>query len=155
MKTDKRELRPGEKIFSWEKKGVPVRIELGPKDLAAGTGVVARRDGGEKANVALGDMAAQIPELLVEIQKALFEKANVMRETRTVVANTWAEFTAAIEAGNFVLAHWGGDADVEKAIKTETGATIRCLPFGQPDEEGVCVKSGSPSKRRVLFASSY
>jgi len=155
VKTDKRELRPGEKIFSWEKKGVPVRIELGPKDLAAGTGVVARRDGGEKANVALGDMAAQIPELLVEIQKALFDKANAMRETRTVVANSWAEFTAAIEAGNFVLAHWSGDADVEKAIKTETGATIRCLPFAQPDEDGVCVKSGNPSKRRVLFANSY
>ncbi len=155
VKTDKRELRPGEKIFSWEKKGVPVRIELGPKDLAAGTGVVARRDGGEKVSVALSDMEAQIPELLVKIQKALFDKANAMRETRTVSANTWAEFTAAIEAGNFVLAHWDGDPETEKQIKTESGATIRCLPFNQPNEEGTCVKSGKPSSRRVLFAASY
>ncbi len=155
VKMDKRELRPGEKIFSWEKKGVPVRIELGPKDIAAGTGVVARRDGGDKISLALGEISAQIPKLLVEIQRALFDKANTMREARTVSVDSWDAFKTAIESSQFVLAHWSGDAEAEAAIKTETGATIRCLPFAQPDEDGVCVKSGRPSKRRVLFACSY
>lgn len=155
VKLDTRELRPGEKIFSWEKKGVPVRVEIGPKDLAAGVGIVARRDGGEKQPLALGDLAAALPATLEDIQRSLFDRALAMRTERTVKADTWDAFKAAIEAGQFVLAHWSGAADVEAKIKEESGATIRCIPFDQVAEEGACVYSGAPSKGRVLFARSY
>lgn len=155
VKVDTRDLRPGEKIFFWEKKGIPVRIELGPKDLAAGTGVVARRDGGEKQSVPLGDMATALPELLDEIQRSLYEKALQMRTEKTVQVDTWDEFKQVIEEGKFVLAHWSGSAEVEAKIKEETNATIRCLPFNGKDEAGKCVYSGGPSARRVVFAKSY
>ncbi len=155
VKIDARDLRPGEKIFTWEKKGVPVRIELGPKDLVAGTGVVARRDGGEKENVSLAEMSTRIPVLLDAIQTSLFDRALALRETETVSVDTWEAFVAAIEAGKFVQAHWCGDADVEAQIKTETAATIRCIPFDRKEEPGVCIKTGRPSTGRVLFARSY
>jgi len=155
VKTDMRELRPGEKIFHWEKKGIPVRIELGPKDLAAGTGLVARRDDGDKRPFSLASIVEDVVILLDEIQRSLFERALAMRKRRTVKADTWDEFKAALEAGNFVLAHWSGDADVETKIKEETAATIRCIPLDQEPESGTCVFSGKPSTGRVLFARSY
>lgn len=154
-KTDTREGRPGEKIFHWEKKGVPVRIELGPKDIAAGVGIVARRDGGEKKPVALDAIVAEVAATIEDIQRSLFDRALAMRTEKTVEANTWDEFVAAIEAGQFVLAHWSGDADVEAQIKEKTNATIRCIPFDQKAEDGACVLSGKPSKGRVLFARAY
>ena len=154
-KTDTREGRPGEKIFHWEKKGVPVRIELGPKDIAAGVGIVARRDGGEKKPVPLDAIVAEVAATIEDIQRSLFDRALAMRTEKTVEANTWDEFVAAIEAGQFVLAHWSGDADVEAQIKEKTNATIRCIPFDQKAEDGACVLSGKPSKGRVLFARAY
>lgn len=154
-KTDAREGRPGEKIFHWEKKGVPVRIELGPKDIAAGVGVVARRDGGEKRPVALDAIVGDVTATLADIQRSLYDRALAMRTRKTVLADSWEAFVEAIEAGNFVLAHWSGDADVEADIKEQTNATIRCLPFDQAAEAGTCVRSGKPSKGRVLFARSY
>jgi prolyl-tRNA synthetase len=155
VKIDARDLRPGEKIFTWEKKGVPVRIELGPKDLAAGTGVVARRDGGDKENVPLAEMSTRVPVLLDSIQTSLFDRALARQEGNTVSVDTWEAFVEAIEAGKFVQAHWCGEADVEAQIKAETMATIRCIPFDLKDEPGVCIKTGRPSTGRVLFARSY
>jgi len=155
VKIDARDQRPGEKIFHWEKKGVPVRVEIGPKDLLAGTGVVARRDGGEKESIALNKLSSHIVALLPQIQQALFDRANTLRETHTVSVDSWEEFVGAIEEGKFVMAHWSGDADVEAKIKEETGATIRCLPFEEKPENGSCVYSKKPSKARVLFAKSY
>jgi prolyl-tRNA synthetase len=155
VKVDTRDLRPGEKIFHWEKKGVSVRIELGPKDLAAGVGIVARRDGGEKQSIALGELATHVPKLLEDIQKSLFDRALAQQKNKTVSVNSFDEFKAAIEGGNFVLAHWNGSAEVEAKIKAETGATIRCLPFDQPAETGTCVYSGEPSAQRVIFAKAY
>jgi len=142
VKVDERDLRPGEKIFSWEKKGVPVRIELGPKDLAAGTGVVARRGAEEKMSIALGNMETEIANLLVLIQKALFSRAQAFRDANTVSVDTYDEFKAAIEAGKFVLYPWDGTAESEAKIKEETMATIRCIPFDRSD-------------KRVLFAKAY
>lgn len=155
VKTDHRNLRPGEKFFGWEKKGVPIRIELGPKDIAARTAVLVRRDTGEKTAVALDNVTETVNGLLNTIQKNLFERALAYQKTKTVAANSWAEFKTAIAGDNFVLAHWDGTADTEAKIKEETNATIRCIPFNQPEEAGTCVFSGKPSKKRVLFAKSY
>ncbi|MCX6780644.1 MAG: proline--tRNA ligase [Candidatus Magasanikbacteria bacterium] len=154
-RVDARELRPGEKFFAWEKKGVPVRVELGPKDVAAGTCILVRRDTGEKKVVAIDTVAAEISALLEEIQKNLFDRALEYQKAKTISVDSWEDFVAAIEAGKFVHAHWCGDAAVEAEIKTETGATIRCIPFSSKEEAGVCVKSGKPSNKRVLFAKSY
>lgn len=152
---DKRDIRPGEKFYEWEKKGVPVRIEIGPKDIAANTVVVARRDTSEKKVFPLTNIAEEISVLLDTIQVDMLMRAKAYREEKTVSVDTWDAFVEKIEAGNFVLAHWSGDAKVEAEIKELTGATIRCVPFEQPEEEGVCIKSGKASHKRVVFAKSY
>ena len=154
-KTDTRDIRPGEKYFEWEKKGVPIRIELGPKDIANDSAVLVRRDTGEKTKVALGSIADSVSKLLMDIQTNLFKRAQEYNKAKTKKVDTWDEFVAAIDGGNFVLAHWSGDKDVEAAIKEETGATIRCIPFDQKPEKGVCIKSGKPSNGRVVFAKAY
>ena len=154
-KTDTRDIRPGEKYFEWEKKGVPIRIELGPKDIANDSAVLVRRDTGEKTKISLGSIVESVSKLLVDIQKNLYDKALEYNKAKTKKVDTWEEFVAAIEGSNFVLAHWSGDKDVEAAIKEETGATIRCIPFDQKPEKGVCIKSGKPSAGRVIFAKSY
>lgn len=154
-KIDTRDGRPGEKIFHWEKKGIPVRIEIGPKDIAAGEVVVARRDTSEKSRVKIADAAATVAELMRAIQQNLFNRALALRESKTVSVNTWKDFVSAIEDGKFVLAHWSGDAEDEKKIKEETNATIRCIPFAEKSSNGTCVFSGKPSTQRVVFARSY
>ncbi len=154
-KTDLRDLRPGEKYFEWEKKGVPVRIELGPKDIASDSAVLVRRDTGEKTKTSLSDIAENVTKLLAEIQQSLFDRALEYKKEKTISADTWEDFVNGIEGGKFVLAHWCGDAGMEAQIKEETGATIRCIPFDAKDEEGACIKSGKPSPRRVVFAKAY
>ena len=152
---DDREMRPGEKFFEWEKKGIPVRIELGPKDLEANQALVARRDLNEKSPVSLDALEDSIETLLQEIQTHLLTRAKTFREEHSVSVDRWEEFVKAVKEGNFVYAHWDGTAETEAAIKEETKATIRCLTFDQPDEDGVCIKTGKPSKKRVLFARAY
>lgn len=154
-KIDTRDGRPGEKIFHWEKKGIPVRIEIGPKDIAAGEVVIARRDTSEKSRVAIVDAAATVSDLMVTIQKNLFDRALAHRESNSVSVVMWDEFVAAIEAGKFVTAYWSGDAEDEKKIKEATNATIRCIPFAEASSTGTCVFSGKPSNQRVVFARSY
>lgn len=152
---DSRDMRPGEKFFAWEKKGVPVRIELGPKDIAQNTAVVVRRDTSEKQSLTLSSLETAIPALLDEVQAALFTRAAAYRAEKTVSVDTWDDFKAAIEEGKFVLAHWSGDGEDEAKIKEETNATIRCIPFDATEEKGKCVFSGKPSNKRVIFAKSY
>ena len=153
--TDVRDIRPGEKYFEWEKKGVPIRVELGPKDIANDSAVLVRRDTGEKTKVSLGTITDSVSKLLEDIQKSLFDRAVAYNKAKTKTVDTWEDFKAAIEAGNFVLAHWSGEKDVEAQIKEETGATIRCIPFSQKKEDGKCIKSGKPSSGRVIFAKAY
>lgn len=155
VKIDMREGRPGEKIFHWEKKGIPVRIEIGPKDIVAGEVVVARRDTSEKQRVVFGDAAVNIAGLMDVIQQNLFDRALLYQEANTVTVETWDEFVKAIDAAKFVLAYWSGDAEDEKKIKEATNATIRCIPFSEAPSEGTCVFSGKPSTQRVIFARSY
>jgi prolyl-tRNA synthetase len=153
--TDTRDFRPGEKYYEWEKKGVPVRIELGPKDIAGDSAVLVRRDTGEKIKCSFEKIVETVKSLLEEIQTGLYDKALAYQKAKNKKTNSWEEFIKLIEEGNFVLAHWSGEADVEEKIKNETGATIRCIPFDSELEDGLCIYSKKPSKQRVIFAKSY
>jgi len=147
---------PGWKFAEWEVQGVPLRVELGPKDIAKGQAVVARRDSGEKAPVAFTDIPARVMDLLLEIQESLFRRAQEFRNQHVTDVESYEDFKKVLdEKGGFVRAHWDGTPETEKAIKEETKATIRCVPLNNPQEAGVCVKSGKPSTQRVLFARSY
>lgn len=152
---DMRDIRPGEKYYEWEKKGVPIRIEVGPKDIRDKSVMFVRRDTGEKIKVPIENTVRQTRSLLKKIQKNLYQQALKYRKAKTKEVDTWEEFTSALGEGNFVLAHWSGEKEVEAQIKEETGATIRCIPFDQKQETGKCVKSGRPSKGRVIFAKAY
>ncbi len=152
---DASDARPGDKFYEWEKKGVPLRLELGPKDIASGSSVLVRRDTGAKETVAASALAKRVQQLLDEIHKSLYDRALAYQKEKTKNVDSWDEFVREIEAGNFVLAHWSGDAEVEKKIKEETGATIRCIPFDQVREDGKCVYSGEASTGRVIFARAY
>ncbi len=157
---DRDGLRPGAKHFEWEQKGVPVRLEIGPRDVEAGACVVKRRDLSpkEKSSVSLSGIGAEAKRLMGEIQQSLLRKAREMRDSRVVRVDTYEDFKRMLEVdgvGNFLLAHWDGTSETEKRIKEETRATIRCIPVDAEPEEGRCVLTGRPSSRRVLFAQAY
>ena len=145
---------PGWKFAEYELKGVPVRIAIGPRDLEKGTVEIYRRDKREKQFVPMQGLEAFIKNLLEEIQKDLFKKAEELRKNNSFKADTYAEFKEGIEKG-FVWAHWDGTSETEEKIKDETKATIRCIPLNNTLEEGKCVYTGKPSKQRVIFAKAY
>ena len=148
--------KPGFKFAEWELKGVPVRIAIGPKDLENGTFEVARRDLLSKEVVAESVVVDHIENLLNDIQENLFTKAINHRAEHTTEVNSFEEFKEVLETkGGFLLAHWDGTPETEEKIKDLTKATIRCIPMDQPDEEGVCVFTGKPSTKRVMFAKAY
>ncbi len=149
------EISAGAKFNEWEKKGVPIRLEVGPKDIENNSVVLVRRDKMSKENVKLNDLSQVIKQTLNDIQASLFENATKLRLQKTKTVDNWDEFVKEINNNNFVLAHWSGDAEVEQKIKQETGATIRCIPFDQESESGQCVYSGKASKKCVLFAKAY
>lgn len=147
---------PGWKFNEWEVQGVPIRIELGPKDLAKEQAVVARRDNGSKSPVTFNDVAPMVVETLSEIQESLFSNARSRRDELITDVDTYEEFKSVLEEkGGFVRAHWDGSAATEAQIKEETKATIRCIPLDNDLEEGACIKTGAPSSQRVLFARAY
>ncbi|MEN9511947.1 MAG: hypothetical protein RLZZ370_1766 [Bacteroidota bacterium] len=148
--------KPGFKFAEWELKGVPVRLAIGPRDLANGTAEVARRDLKTKESLPLADIESHIKSLLDDIQKNLYQRALDFRTAKTYTVNTWDEFVAAIdEKEGFALAHWDGSSETEEKIKELTKATIRCIPLDQQEENGTCILSGKPSKGRVVFARAY
>lgn len=148
--------KPGWKFAEYELKGVPVRLAMGPRDLANGTVEVARRDTLEKQVMPIENIDEQIEKLLDEIQENIFRKALNFRNENIRNADTWEEFKQLIEEkGGFVAAHWDGTKETEQIIKTETKATIRCIPLDSQPEEGKCIYTGKPSDRRVLFAIAY
>ena len=151
---DRDQYKPGFKFNEWEQAGVPVRMELGPRDVEAGQAVLARRDTGEKVTVSADGVAAAVRDTLDSVQNGLFAQAKRFREANTRMADDYESFKKLVEEG-FVLAHWCGDADVETRIQQETGATIRCIPFEREEEKGSCVLTGRPSEGRVLFAKAY
>ncbi|MDL2227645.1 proline--tRNA ligase [Bacteroidales bacterium OttesenSCG-928-K03] len=153
---DRDQYRPGWKFNEYEFKGVPVRLALGPRDLEQGTIEVTRRDTLEKNVMQIADISEKVYHLLDAIQSNLYNKAVDYRAEMTSVANTWEEFCDLIEnKGGFVYAHWDGTDETEVAIKEKTKATIRVIPMDDNCEEGNCIYSGKPSKRRVAFARAY
>lgn len=152
---DRDNLRSGFKFAEWELKGVPVRIAIGPRDMENGTVELARRDNLTKEIVKAEGVAETIKNLLEDIQQNIYNKAYDFRENNTVKVDDFETFKARIEEGGFLLCHWDGTAETEEAIKNETKATIRCIPFDSPEEEGKCIYSGKPSNRRVIFARAY
>jgi prolyl-tRNA synthetase len=148
--------RPGWKFAEYEKKGVPIRIAIGLRDIDNQTVEIARRDTREKFTQAQENLVVQIEKLLNEIQEAMFQKALVYRDAHITPADSWQEFEQLLDdKGGFVSAHWDGTAESEEAIKEKLKATIRCIPLNNPQEKGVCIYSGRPSKERVLFARAY
>jgi len=147
--------KPGYKFAEYELRGVPVRLGIGMRDLENGTIEVARRDTLSKESRPIEGIAAHIETLLDEIQANIYKKALKFREENTFRVDTWEEFKAQIETGGFIRAHWDGSNETEEAIKAETKATIRCLPFDEAQETGKCVYSGKPSNQRVVFARAY
>ncbi len=148
--------RSGWKFNEYELKGVPVRVAIGPRDLENNEAEVARRDTLAKEVVSFDGLATYIQNLLKDIQKNLFDKALKFREDNTKKADTWEEFVELLDNHpGFIYAHWDGTAETEDKIKELSKATIRCIPFNNPQEEGKCILTGKPSKQRVLFARSY
>ena len=147
--------KPGFKFAEWELKGVPVRIAAGPRDVENNSVEIARRDTLEKNTTTIDNIEDYITNLLEEIQNNIFQKALDFRKSRTVKADTWEEFKEQIENSLFVYAHWDGTPETEQKIKEETKATIRCIPLDDDFEDGKCIYSGQPSKRRVIFARAY
>ena len=153
---DRDQLRPGWKYAEWELKGVPIRVELGPRDVANASARLAFRVDREKRDVPLAELPALAQELLDETHRKLFDRALKFREENTFRVDSWEEFQERLdEPGGFLYAHWDGTSETEEAIQNATRATIRCIPLDDDLEDGVCVYSGKPSRRRVIFAKAY
>ena len=150
------DLRPAEKFFHWLQQGIPVRIEVGPRDVAKQCGMVARRDVREKESVELESITAHVCDLLEKIQENLFQRALEFREQNTRRAKKYEEFCEIMKKkGGFVMAHWNGSPEVEAKIKGDTKATIRCIPLDPDPVPGKCMVTGEPSEREVVFAVAY
>ncbi len=148
--------RPGFKFAEHEMKGVPVRIGIGARDLELGVVEIARRDTKEKTQVPIEQAAEHISELLEDIQNNLFQKALDFRKTNSRSVDHWEEFVESLEKQpGFIYAHWDGTTETEEKIKELTKATIRCIPLDAQEEDGKCILTGKPSRRRVLFAKAY
>jgi prolyl-tRNA synthetase len=157
---DREQYQPGYKFFEWEVKGVPVRVEIGPKDIAKGACVLSRRDvpgkEGKEFGVPLEAAPQRIMDLMKAMQAQLLESARRFRDANSFEVNTYEEFKQRIEEpGGFLWAHWDGTSETEDRIAAETKATIRCIPFNSKKEAGRCILSGRPSERRVVFARAY
>jgi prolyl-tRNA synthetase len=163
---DEREgFSPGWKFNDWEMRGVPVRVELGPKDVAKQAAMLARRDkpGREgKVSAPLADLAGTIEKLLADIHQALYDKALAFRRANTHEAGSYGDFKKAVETG-FAFAHWCGSGECEEKIKEETRATMRCIPLDPAAVmgtaggagTGTCVRCGKPANDRAIFARAY
>jgi prolyl-tRNA synthetase len=157
---DREQYQPGYKFNEWEMRGVPVRVELGPKDLAQGACVLARRDlPGKEAKqmgVPLAEAPARIARMLQDMQAALLERARAFRDANSFEVNSYDEFKKKIEEpGGFLWAHWDGTRATEDRIAAETKATIRCIPDDRRPEKGKCMVTGKESAGRVIFAKAY
>lgn len=156
IKLDDSDKSAGWKFSEYEMKGVPLRLEIGPKDMEKNQAVLARRDTGEKIVVSLDELETKIPELLKDIQANLLQKATERRDSKTYVAHNMEEFEKEInETPGFIKAMWCGDQACEDAIKEKTAATSRCIPFEQEEIDTVCVCCGKPAKHMVYWGRAY
>jgi prolyl-tRNA synthetase len=155
---DRDEHTPGWKYNEWEMRGVPLRMEIGPRDVAKQQVVLVRRDTREKSFVPVAELPARLPVLLDEVQRALYERALALRDAQTRHASSYDEFREIMEGPRgFVIAGWDGDPETEARIKEETKATIRLIPLedGEATEGLACIRSGKPARYRAVFARAY
>ena len=156
VKVDDSDKNPGWKFAEQEMRGIPIRVEIGPRDIEANKAMLVRRDNGEKIEVSLDDIDKVVGGLLETIQKDMYNKALKHRDTNTHTATSWDEFTDIIEhKQGFIKAMWCGETACEEAIKDETGASTRCMPFAQEHLSDVCVHCGKPAKKMVYFGRAY
>lgn len=147
---------PGWKFNEWELKGVPLRLEIGPRDVANNQVTVVRRDTREKQAVPMSDLATAIPALLEEVQANMLRMAQQMLSDHTEVVTEYDRLRERVKSNaGFSLAYWCGDAECEQRVKTETHATIRCIPFDQPEQGGECIVCGNAADQQVIFARAY
>ena len=162
VELDDRDLRGGEKYWQWVKKGVPVTLEVGPRDLENDAAFVGRRDVGRsgREGITREDLLGRLPDMLQDIQDKIFERALAFREENTREIDSKEEFYEFFSnsdggaQGGFAMAHWDGDAKWEEQVKNDLKVTVRCIPQGE-GEPGACIFSGNPSPRRVVFAQAY
>ena len=156
VRTDDSEQSPGWKFANWEMKGVPLRVEIGPKDIEAGRCVAVRRDNGEKITVALDELEARIPELLETVQQGLFDKAKRNLDEHTYAAHSLAEAKELQEKnGGFIKTMWCGDLACELEMKDKAGMSSRCIPFEQEHLDDVCPVCGKPAKCMIYWGVAY
>lgn len=156
VQIDRSEKSPGWKFAEQEMRGIPVRIELGPKDIENGQCILVRRDTREKYPVAFGELEGRLDELLGQIQADMFERAKKFRDSHMSDAHNYAEFKDALEhKPGFIRGMWCGDQSCEDKIKEETTATSRCMPFAQEQISDVCVCCGKPAKKLVFWGKAY
>jgi prolyl-tRNA synthetase len=156
VKVDDSNKNPGWKFSEQEMRGIPVRIEIGPKDIEANQAVVVRRDNREKTVVSLDNINEAVAEILEKMQSDMLERAIKHRDENTHEATNWDEFTDILtRKQGFIKAMWCGERECEEAIKDETGASTRCMPFEQEHISDVCVHCGKPAKTLVYFGKAY
>ena len=146
---------PGYKFNEWELKGVPARIEIGPRDVESNTVIIARRDNGEKLSSSRHDLTQSVIDILDQIQNNLYNQAKDFRDNNTHSVNTYGEFKNIIKNGGFVRCGWDGKQETELKIKEDTKATIRCIPFNENPKDLTCIFSGNKAMHEVIFAKSY
>ena len=156
VKVDDSDKSPGWKFSEQEMRGIPVRIELGPKDIEAGHAVVVRRDTREKIIVPFEELETKVAEVLDTMQKEMLERAREHRDAHTYTASSMEEFKKlADEKPGFIKAMWCGCQECEDALKEEAGVTSRCIPFEQEEITGTCVHCGKPAKHMVYWGKAY
>jgi prolyl-tRNA synthetase len=166
VELDSRDLRGGEKVWHWIKNGIPIRLEVGPRDVESDAVFAARRDRShkDKQSIPRAEFIGSVADILAEIQDGLFERAVEFRAANTVNIDSKDEFYDFFTPqnrdkpeihGGFAMCHWNGKDDVEEQLKNDLNVTIRCIPNDAEAEAGTCVISGEPSQRRVIFAKSY
>ena len=152
---DREKLSPGYKFNEWEMKGVPIRIEVGLRDMEQQKLTLARRDTSEKIIDHIDTLTTKISSLLEDIQENLFNEALDFQTENTLVAKSYEEFKKLIDGGGFIQCGWDGDSKTEEKIKNETNATIRCIPFEQNIKDLKCIYTSNKAKFNVIFAKAY
>ena len=152
---DREELRPGFKFADWELRGVPIRIEIGPRDLDGGVATIARRDGGDKQTLGLSELTKRIPDWLDEMQRRLFADAQSFRDANSFEAKDYDELRQMLEAGGFVTGPWCGSEGCETKVKDDTKATIRYLPLDPVEPRGDCAVCGQKATEEATWAQAY
>lgn len=164
VELDDRDMRGGDKMWQWVKKGIPLRIEVGPRDLANEAVFVARRDTGEKRSMPRTELVSTVGNLLDSVQSTLLQRARDFQAAHSHRIDSKEDFYAFFTPenpdnpgihGGFAWAHWCGDAEVEEQVRNDLRVTIRCIPFNDQEGPGTCIFTGKPSKQRVVFAKSY